>query len=73
MAGQYDAFRRIGGVAKVDRVDRSDKTEGLDMKRKAKFEAALQKAADEQRNQDQHRRHHTFEDAENRLPVAKKK
>jgi hypothetical protein len=71
--GQYDAYRRIGGVAKVDKVERSDKTEGLDMKRKAKFEAALQKAADEQRRDDQHRRHHTYEDAEDRLPPAKKK
>jgi hypothetical protein len=71
--GQYDEHRRIGAVAKVDRVEKNDKTEGLDLKRKAKFEAALQKAAQEQREQEQHRRHHTYEDAEDRLPPAKKK
>ncbi len=71
--GQYDAYRRIGGVAKVDRVERNDKTEGLDMKRKAKFEAALQRVADEQRKGDQHRRHHSYQDAEGRLTPAKKK
>ncbi|MFT3840186.1 MAG: hypothetical protein QM723_24575 [Myxococcaceae bacterium] len=71
--GQYDENRRIAGVARVERVEKNDKTEGLDLKRKAKFEAALQKAADEQRKDDQHRRHHTYEDTESRLPPVKKK
>ena len=71
--GQYDENRRIAGVARLERVERNDKTEGLDLKRKAKFEAALAKVADDQRRDRQHDKHHTFEDARARLAPMKKK
>jgi len=71
--GEYDAYRRIGKVERVERVQRNDKTEALDMKRKAKFEAALARTADALRKDDQHKRHHTYEDAQGRLVPAKKK
>jgi hypothetical protein len=73
MSAEYDWQRRVTKVPKVDRVERSDKTEALDMGRKAKFEAALGRAADDMRAKRQHERHHTYGDAEARLKPAKKR
>jgi len=72
MGSQYDAYRRIGKVERVERVERNDKTEALDMKRKAKFEAALARVADELRQDGQHGRHHTYADAAARLPKPRR-
>ena len=73
MSAEYDWQRRVPKVPKVERVARNDKTEVLDMKRKAKFEAALGRTADAARAKAQHERHHTFADAEARLKPGKKR
>jgi hypothetical protein len=73
MGSEYNAYRRVPKVPKVERVEHNDKTQTLDMKRKAKFEAALARAADEQRKDRQHERHHSYRDADERLTPAKKR
>ena len=72
MASEYDTQRRVPKVGKVDAVTGTDKTEQLDLNRKGKFEAALGRAADEQRKGEQHRRHHTYDDAAERQSPAKR-
>ena len=67
---QYNAQRRVTKAPAVERVSQFDNTAKLDMGRQRKFEAALMRAADSVRLEDQRRQHRTFEEV---APVVKRK
>ena len=72
MTAEYDPERRVTKVPKVDRVTQSDPTQALDESRRGKFQAALNKAAEEQRLNEQHFRHHTYpESADRQVPAPR--
>ena len=75
MSAQYSFERRVPQTPAVERVSLFDSTARLDLGRQKKFEAALTKAADTVRLEEQRRAHKTFADVEARhsSPSAPKK
>ena len=76
MSAQYSFERKVTKTPAVERVSQFDSTARLDLGRQKKFEAALTKAADTVRYEEQRREHKTFTDVEARHAspsVSKKK
>ncbi len=70
---QYNAQRRVTKAPAVERVSQFDSTAKLDMGRQRKFEAALMRAADSVRLEEQRRQHKSYADLDARQPTLKKK
>lgn len=68
MSGQYNPDRKVTKTPAVERVSQFDQTAALDLNRQKKFEAALTRAADNVRHDEQKKAHRTFAEVE-----AKKK
>lgn len=68
MSAQYHPDRKVTRTPAVERVSQFDQTAALDLNRQKKFEAALTRAADNTRLEEQRKTHRTFADVE-----AKKK
>lgn len=66
MPSQYSFDRRVTKSPAVERVSQFDTTARLDLGRQKKFEAALMKAGDTVRLEEQRREHKTFADIEAR-------
>ena len=66
MSAQYSFERKVTKTPAVERVSQFDSTAKLDLGRQKKFEAALTKAADSMRLEEQRREHKTFADVEAR-------
>ena len=73
MSAQYNFERRVPKTPAVERVAQFDSTARLDLGRQKKFEAALSKAADSVRLQQQRLEHRTYAEADLRQASAKKK
>lgn len=75
MSGQYSPDRKVTKTPAIERVSQFDSTAALDLGRQKKFEAALTRAADTVRLEEQRKQHRTFADAEARhsSPGPKKK
>ena len=73
MSAQYSFERRVTKAPAVERVSQFDSTTKLDLGLQKKFEAALSKAADTVRLEQQRREHRTYADAATRQAPAKKK
>ncbi len=76
MSAQYSPDRKVTKTPAVERVSLFDSTAALDLGRQKKFEAALTKAADTVRQEEQRREHKTFADIAQRsspsAPAKKK-
>ena len=70
---QYNAQRRVTKAPAVERVSQFDNTAKLDMGRQRKFEAALMRAADSVRLEEQRRQHKSYAEADSRQAPLKKK
>lgn len=68
MAAQYSPDRKVTKTPAVERVSQFDQTAALDLNRQKKFEAALTRAADNTRAEEQRKAHRTYADAEARHP-----
>ncbi len=68
MSAQYSPDRKVTKTPAVERVSQFDSTAKLDLSRQKKFEAALTRAADNVRHDEQRKAHRTYADVE-----AKKK
>lgn len=66
MSAQYSFERKVTKTPAVERVSLFDSTAKLDLGRQKKFEAALMKAGDAVRLEEQRREHKTFADIEAR-------
>ena len=77
MSAQYSFERKVTKTPAVERVSQFDSTAKLDLGRQKKFEAALTKAADTVRLEEQRREHKSFVDVQARhsspAPAARKK
>ncbi|MBS1151457.1 MAG: hypothetical protein H6Q89_3155 [Myxococcaceae bacterium] len=73
MSAQYSPDRKVTKTPAVERVSQFDSTARLDLGRQKKFEAALTKAADTVRLEEQRRGHQTFADVAARHSSPKKK
>lgn len=68
MSAQYSPDRKVTKTPAVERVSQFDSTAKLDLDRQKKFEAALTRAADNVRHDEQRKAHRTYAEVE-----AKKK
>ena len=68
---EYNPQRRVTKAPAVERVSQFDTTAKLDLDRQKRFEAALSKAADSLRLEDQRKHHHSYADVEARSPKKK--
>ena len=73
MSAQYSFERRVTKAPAVERVSQFDTTAKLDLGLQKKFEAALSKAADTVRHEQQRREHRTYAEADARQASGKKK
>ncbi len=76
MSAQYSFDRKVTKTPAVERVSLFDSTAKLDLGRQKKFEAALTRAADSVRLEEQRREHKSFADVQSRhsspAPAKKK-
>lgn len=72
MPSQYSAERRVTKTPAVERVSQFDSTAKLDLGRQKKFEAALSRAADSVRLEEQRREHRAYADVDARASRPKK-
>jgi hypothetical protein len=73
LSAQYSPDRKVTKTPAVERVSQFDSTAKLDLGRQKKFEAALTKAADTVRLEEQRREHKTFAEVEAKHSSPKKK
>lgn len=66
MSAQYSFERKVTKTPAIERVSQFDSTAKLDLGRQKKFEAALTRAADTVRLEEQRREHRSFADVEQR-------
>lgn len=75
MSAQYSADRKVTKTPAIERVSQFDSTARLDQTRQKTFEAALTKAADSVRLEEQRKGHRTYAEAQTRhsSPAPRKK